>query len=116
KGLLFTGSIGNISYSLENQAVFDVKGLAPFAKVLMTQKRSPMCRTDLYSVLCGVDKNAYDVATTVAVIADAFNFRVTGSLANPDGWFNQGVAVTSGGTGIEIANWVQSTQTITTYL
>lgn len=115
KGLLFTGSIGNISYSLENQVVFDVKGLAQFAKVLMTQKRSPMCRTDLFSVLCGVDKNAYDVAAIVTVISTAFSFRVSGP-ANPDNWFNQGVALTASGTALEIAGWVQSTQTITTYL
>lgn len=116
KGLLFTGSIGNISYSIENQVVFEVKGLGQFAKVLMTQKRTPMCRTDLFSVLCGVNKNDYDVATTVAAITSAFNFTVTGSLPQADGWFNQGVAVTASGIALEIGNWIQSTQTITTYL
>src|SRR4029077_5687712 len=93
KGLLFTGAIGNITYTLENQGVFDVKGLGHFANILMTQKRSPMCRTDLFSELCGVDRTAYDVATTIASIVDPFTFTVTGSLSNPDGWFNQGVAV-----------------------
>lgn len=116
KGLLFTGSIGNISYNLENQAVFEVKGLVQFAKILMTEKRSPMCRTDLFSVLCSVDKTAYDVATTVGAILSAFSFTVTGSLPQADGWFNQGVAVTSSGTAIEIANWSQPSQTVTTYL
>jgi uncharacterized phage protein (TIGR02218 family) len=115
KGLLFTGSINTITYDIENQVVFDVKGLVQFAKVLMTQKRSPMCRTDLFSVLCGVDKTAYDVAAIVTTIADAFNFRVSGPT-NPDGWFNQGVLVTASGTAIEMANWVLSTGTITTYL
>jgi uncharacterized phage protein (TIGR02218 family) len=116
KGRLFTGAIGNITYSTENQVNFDVKGIGNFANVLMTQKRSPMCRTDLFSVLCGVDKDDYDVAATVNVIASAFSFTVTGSLPQPDGWFNQGVAVITDGTGIEIANWVQSSQTVTTYL
>lgn len=115
KGLLFTGSIGNISYNLENQAVFEVKGLAQFAKILMTQKRTPMCRTDLFSVLCGVDKTAYDVAALVVAVVSNFSFTVSG-LSQPDGWFNQGVAVTSSGTAIEIANWSQASQTITTYL
>jgi hypothetical protein len=31
----------------------------------MTQKRTPMCRTDLFSTLCGLDKTAYDVASSV---------------------------------------------------
>jgi uncharacterized phage protein (TIGR02218 family) len=115
KGLEFTGSIGNISYNLENQVVFDVKGLAQFAKILMTEKRSPTCRTDLFSVLCGVDKTAYDVAAMVTAIVSNFSFTVSGPT-NPDGWFNQGVAVTSSGTALEIGNWVASTGTITTYL
>jgi uncharacterized phage protein (TIGR02218 family) len=114
-GLLFTGSIGNISYNLENQVVFDVKGLAQFARVLLTEKRSPMCRTDLFSVLCGVDKTAYDVAAVVTAVVDNFNFTVSGP-GNPDGWFNQGVMVTSSGTALVIANWVASTHAVTTYL
>lgn len=115
KGLEFTGAIGNTSYNLENQVVFDVKGLGQFANVLITQKRSPMCRTDLFSVLCGVDRNAYAVPTTVASILGPFSFTVTG-VGNPDGWFSQGVAVTASGLGIEIGNWQQSFQTVTTYL
>jgi uncharacterized phage protein (TIGR02218 family) len=115
-GLLFTGSIADITYNVENQVVFDVKGPAAFAKVLMTQKRSPMCRTDLFSTLCGVDKTSYDVSTSVDAVATSFTFTVTGSLAQADGYFNQGVLVSASGSSFEIANWVQSTQTITTYL
>ncbi len=115
-GLLFTGAIADIKYNVENQVVFDVKGAAVFARRILTQRRSPMCRTDLYSTLCGVDKTAYDVATTVDAVANSFSFTVTGALAQADGYFNQGVVVSAGGVAIEIANWVQSTQTITTYL
>jgi uncharacterized phage protein (TIGR02218 family) len=113
--LLFTGSVGNITYNTENQAVIDVQGLSAFAKILMTQKRSPMCRTDLFSVLCGVDKTAYDVATTITAIVDAFNFTVTG-VTQPTGWFNQGVMVLPSTTGLEMANWDQPSQTVTTYM
>jgi uncharacterized phage protein (TIGR02218 family) len=95
---------------------FRVKGPASFAKVLMTQKRSPMCRTDLFSVLCQVDKTSYDVSTSVATIVDAFSFTVTGSLAQADGYFNQGVGVTATGVVFQIARWTQSTQTIMMYL
>lgn len=115
KGLLFTGSVANINYNVENGITFDVKGMVVNAKILMTQKRSPMCRTDLFSVLCGVNRDAYVVSTHVVAIVDAFNFTVAG-LPQADGWFNQGVAITSSGIAVEIARWVQSTQTVTAYL
>jgi uncharacterized phage protein (TIGR02218 family) len=118
KGLLFSGSIANISYTTENQVSFDVKGPAVSAKILMTQKRSPMCRTDLFSVLCGINPASWAATGTIATIVNAFNFTVSGlSIAPPaDGYFNQGVAVTSAGTAFELSNWVQSTATITAYL
>ena len=113
--LLFTGSIGNISYTVENQAVFDVVGPAAFGRILMTQKRSPMCRTDLYSELCGVNPDSYQVMTTIAAVVDNYNFTV-GALAQPDGWFTQGVLKLDSNVSLEIANWVQASHTITTYL
>jgi len=116
KGLLFTGAIADTIYNTEHQVIFNIKGPVVSAKVLMTQKRSPMCRTDLFSVLCGVDQASYAVAATVGAISTAFSFTVTGGLAQPTGWFNQGVAVMPNGLGFEIASWTQSTQYITTYL
>jgi uncharacterized phage protein (TIGR02218 family) len=115
KGLLFTGSVANISYNIENRVSFEVKGPAVNAKIMMTQKRAPMCRTDLFSPLCGLDPSSFDVAATVATIVDAFNFTVSG-LAQADGYFNQGVCVTGSGVAFQIAAWVQSTQTLTAYL
>ena len=113
--LLFTGAIGNISYGVDNQVVFDVQGASAFAKILMTQKRSPMCRTDLFSVLCGVNRTAYAVAATVVTIKDAYNLTVSGPT-QADGWFTQGTLIMDTGTVMEIANWTLSTHTITTYL
>lgn len=115
-GLAFTGAIAGMTYSVENSVVLDVKGPANGARILMTQKRSPMCRTDLFSTLCAVDKTLYDQATTVATIPTAFSFTVTGALAQATDYFNQGVIVTSTGKGIVIGSWNQSTQTIVTYL
>lgn len=116
KGLLFTGAISGISSDpVQHQVSFDVKGPASSSRVLMTQKRSPMCRTDLFSSLCQVDKTSYDVAATVASIDSSFVFTVSG-LAQADGYFNQGVAVTSSGVSFVMAKWVNSTQAITTYL
>lgn len=116
KGLLFTGSMSDTSYDpIAHQVSFNVKGAAASAKILMTQTRSPMCRTDLFSVLCGLNKTSYAVAATVSTIVDAFNFTVSG-LAQADGYFNQGVAVTANGVAFEMGSWIQSTQTILAYL
>ncbi len=117
KGLLFTGSISTISMDpINNQVSFAVKGPASSARRVMTQKRSPMCRTDFGSTLCGIDLATVTVSTTVATIVDAFNFTVTGSLAQATGYFNSGVVATSDGKKFEIASWNQSTQTVMSYL
>ncbi len=117
KGLMFTGSMATIALDPINHLVmFAVKGPAQSAKILMTRKRSPMCQTDLFSFLCGLNKTDYDVATTVATIEKSFVFTVTGSLAQATGYFNQGVVLTSAGVGFKIATWDQSTQTITAHL
>ncbi len=117
KGLLFTGAISNITCDpIAHRFSFDVKGPASSAKIIMTQKRQPMCRTDLFSTLCQVDKTLYDVATTVATVGDtAFTITVTGSLAQATGYFNGGTLVTSSGIALVISNWDQSTQTISTF-
>ncbi len=81
----------------------------------MTQTRSPMCRTDLFSVLCGVNKVTYAVSATVATIVDRFNFTVSG-LAQASGYFNQGVIVTANGKAFTVGSWVNSTQNFLTYL
>ncbi len=115
-GLLFTGSIGSITYNVQNQVTLEVTGPSVSAKILMTQKRSPMCRTDLFSVLCGLDQTSYAVTTTVDALGDgAFTFTVTGALAQADGYFNNGILVTANGRKFVVSNWVNSTQTITCY-
>jgi uncharacterized phage protein (TIGR02218 family) len=113
--LLFTGSIGNITYNVENQLTLDIQGAAAFGKILMTQKRSPTCRTDLYSQLCGVNPDTYRIVTTIGAVLDNYNFTV-GALSHPDGWFTQGVLLLDSGTSLKIANWMQASHTITTYL
>ncbi len=116
KGLLFTGAIGPIVYNVENQVVFDVRGPSVAARILMTQKRSPMCRTDFGSTLCGVVLADWDVTTTVDALDDsAFKFTVTGSLAQASGYFNDGWLVTASGRKLVVSNWDQPTQTITCY-
>ncbi|WP_439399092.1 baseplate hub protein [Bradyrhizobium sp. PMVTL-01] len=120
KGLLFTGTISNTSTDpITHQFSFSVMGYSVKARIIMTQKRSPMCRTDVFSMLCGLNKALYAVSATVVTVGDAtgglFGFTVSG-LTQDDGYFNQGVGVTDGGVAFEIASWVKSTQTIKTYL
>lgn len=118
KGLLFTGSISTIQYSpIERGVRFSVKGPASSSRIVMTRKRSPMCQTDLFNpFLCRLNKDDYDVATTVATIEGAFVFTVTGALAQASGYFNQGLVLTANGDSFEVGAWDQSTQKITAYL
>lgn len=116
KGLLFTGAISTISLDpCTHQVKFSVKGPASSARIVMTQKRTPMCRTDLFSTLCQVDKTAYDVTANIATIPSAFTFTVSG-VAQANGYFNGGVILASNGVAFVAANWVESTQTISTFL
>ncbi len=116
KGLLFTGAMSNMRLDpINNLVSFDVKGPASAARRVLTQKRSPMCRTDLFSTLCGLNKASYAVSAAVVSVVDAFDFTVSG-LAQADGYFNQGVVETANGVAFEIATWTNSTQTLMSYL
>lgn len=117
KGLLFTGAISDTSYDpVEHQVVFSVKGPGAGARIVMIRRRAPMCQTDFGSVLCGIDLDDYKATSSIDAVVDSFNFTVTGSLAQADGYFNGGALVTETGKSIDIAGWTQSTQTIKTYL
>lgn len=107
-GLMFTGEVGNITFGDDGTMVLSVQGHAANARGAFAPTRSPMCRTDLFSVLCGLTASDYAITSTIDTIVDRFNFTVTGSLANPDAWFAQGTCVTAGGVAFELAKWVNS--------
>lgn len=116
KGLHFTGEISDISVEpIQRQFSFNVKGPSASSRIVMTRKRSPMCETDFGSVLCQIDIEDHKAVTTVATVDTAFSFTVSGSLAQADGYFNNGVVVTDAGDKFEIGNWTNSTQKILTY-
>jgi uncharacterized phage protein (TIGR02218 family) len=116
KGLLFTGTIQPISYDNYLSGTFGIKGQASEAQSIV-QTYAPMCRTDLFSSLCTVDPASYAHAGTIGSIVDKFDCVIAGLSSPPeDGYFNLGVGVTAGGITFEIANWVQSTLTLTTFL
>ena len=113
---IFTGLIDTVSINLTGSSgLFSIRGLAAQAEAFV-QTYQPMCRTDLFSVLCSLDPAAWDHAGTVGTILDRFNFTVTGLASPPaDGWFNQGTFQTASGFKGVIANWIQGSSKITMY-
>jgi uncharacterized phage protein (TIGR02218 family) len=117
-GLLFSGTIQPVNYDISGLLSFDIRGHAVGAGTGYIQHFAPMCRTDLFSSLCGVDPDAYERTATVAGIIDRFNFTVAGLSGSPpaDGWFNGGVILTADGIAFEAANWDLSSLQITAFL
>jgi uncharacterized phage protein (TIGR02218 family) len=113
---IFTGLIDAVTLDpIAGSGSFDVRGLAVQAEAFI-QTYQPMCRTDLFSVLCQLNESDFDHVGTVGTIIDRFNFTVAGLGAPPvDGWFNQGVFVTASGFKGTIANWLLGSLKITMY-
>ena len=113
---IFTGLIDSVTINpIGLGGSFDIRGLSAKAEAFI-QTYQPMCRTDLFSVLCSLDPAAWDHAGTVATIPDRFNFTVSGLASPPaDGWFNQGTFETASGFKGTIANWSLGSLKITTY-
>jgi uncharacterized phage protein (TIGR02218 family) len=113
---LFTGLIDTVTIDPVGSAgSFDIRGIAVEAEAFI-QTYQPMCRTDLFSSLCGLNAADWDQAGTIATIVDRFNFTVAGLGSPPaDGWFNQGTFVTASGFKGVIANWLQGALKITMY-
>ena len=113
---LFTGVIDTVVIDpVGAGGSFDIRGIAAQAEAFI-QTFQPMCRTDLFSTLCQLNKDDFDHTGTVDDILDRFNFTVAGLSSPPAGeWFNQGVFRTASGFKAVIANWTLSTLQITTY-
>jgi uncharacterized phage protein (TIGR02218 family) len=113
---IFTGLIDTVSLNLVGSSgSFDIRGLTVTAEAFI-QTYQPMCRTDLFSVLCGLNPADWDQVGTVDAVLDRFNFTVAGLSSPPaDNWFNQGTFVTASGFKAVIANWIQSSLKITMY-
>lgn len=113
---IFSGLIDTVTINpIGAGGAFDIRGLAATAEAFI-QTFQPMCRTDLFSVLCGLNAADWDHSATIATIPDRFNFTVSGLASPPaDGWFNQGTFVTASGFKGVIANYVQSSAKFTTY-
>jgi len=113
---VFTGVVDTVTINpIGSSGSFDIRGLAVQAEAFI-QTYQPMCRTDLFSVLCGLHATDWDHAATVATIIDRFNFKVAGLASPPaDGWFNQGTFQTASGFKGVIANWIQGSLKVTMY-
>lgn len=108
----FTGTIQPVSYDIHGGGSFDIRGLAAKAEGVI-QTYQAMCRTDLFSSLCQLNKLDHDVAATVASLVDRFNITVTIGSPPADGYFDLGTGETATGLKFEIMRWVQSTATLT---
>lgn len=114
--MFFTGTIQPVIIDIMGSGSFDVRSIVDQSEVV-TQTYQPMCRTDLFSILCGLDKTLFARTATVAEIIDDFNFTVSGLGAAPDDdHFAQGVGVADNGVAFEIAAWLKDSLQITTYL
>lgn len=113
---IFSGVIDSVSLNpIGSSGSFDIRGLSAQAEAFI-QTYQPMCRTDLFSVLCSLNPADWDHVGTVGTIIDRFNFTVAGLASPPaDGWFNQGTFETASGFKGVIANWVQGSLKITMY-
>jgi uncharacterized phage protein (TIGR02218 family) len=111
-GLLFTGTIQPVNYDISGMVSFDVRGPSIGAAANYIQTFAPMCRTDLFSPLCGVNPDSYALSATVTAVVNRFNFTV--SIAPADNYLNGGTVLTDSGVAFEIAN--QTGGSLTAYL
>ena len=112
-GLLFTGTIQPVNYDISGMVSFDVRGPSIGAAANYIQVFAPMCRTDLFSPLCGVNPDSYQLSATVTAVVNRFNFTVSG-IAVADNYLNGGTVLTDSGVAFEIAN--QTGGSLTAYL
>jgi len=111
-GLLFSGTIQPVEYDTSGHVSFDVRGPSVGAGTGYIQTYAPMCRTDLFSSLCGVNPDTYQLSATVTAVVNRFNFTV--SIAPADNYLNGGTVLTATGVAFEIAN--QTGASLTAYL
>jgi uncharacterized phage protein (TIGR02218 family) len=114
---LFTGTIQPITFDVLRSGSFDIRGVGASGESVI-QTYQPMCRTDLFSTLCGLTAASFAKTCTVASIDSRFGITVSGMSSPPaDGWFDQGIGVAgTSGTKFEIARWVNSSSRVTLYL
>lgn len=112
---VFTGVIGTIEFDADaGLGTFDCRGLTAQAEAVL-QTFGPMCQTDVFSELCGLDPDDHEQAGTVATVEDAFTITVTG-LSNPDAPFSQGTGETDAGYRFNIVDAVNNSGTLTVRL
>lgn len=108
----FRGTIQSIDIdAVRGTFAFDCRGLTAEAESVI-QTFMPMCGTDLYSVLCGVDPDAHKQDGTIGTVTDDFTITITG-LPDPMVNFNQGTGETDAGFRFEIADAVNNSGTLT---
>lgn len=110
-GLLFKGTIGNVSINRRGLATFEARSSLTLGRGFISERFGPACRADLFDARCKVNKDSFKASATVAAVSGQFSFTVT---ASPDGravsgWYDMGQGVietgTNAGTAFAIKTW-----------
>jgi uncharacterized phage protein (TIGR02218 family) len=112
---LLRGRLGEISLG-KHTAQAELRSLTQMLQQRTGRTHEVACSYELGDAKCGVSLAAFRQTGTVSEVINQHSFR-DGSMAEDDGWFNQGkITFTSGncaGLSMEIQRWNLSAQTYT---
>lgn len=112
---LFSGSIQGLELGVDGSGAFTLMGHSVQSENLV-RTYLPTCDTDLFSTLCTLDPDDFEMAATVVALIDRYNVELSIGSPPADFHFNDGVGQTSSGQNFRIANWFQTGQQLTTFL
>jgi uncharacterized phage protein (TIGR02218 family) len=114
--LRFKGTVQQISFSILGHGSFDIRSQVAEAEQFI-ETYGPVCRTDLFSDLCQVDKTSYAQTATVVSIPSPFSAVISGLSAPPsDKYFDVGTGQRGTDIAFEIAHYDHSVTTLHTFL
>lgn len=119
-GLIFKGTIGNVSINRRGLATFEARSSLTLGRGFISERFGPTCRADLFDGRCKVNKDSYKATATVDTISGQFAFTVTTSpdVRAVDGWYDMGQGVIeagdNAGSPFAIKTWTASSLTVET--
>jgi uncharacterized phage protein (TIGR02218 family) len=109
---LLRGRLGEVSLG-QSTAQAELRSLTQMLQQRTGRTHEVACSYELGDAKCGVSLAAFTLTGTVSQVINQHQFR-DGSMAEADGWFNQGkITFTSGncaGLSMEIQRWIYSSQ------
>lgn len=109
---LLRGRLGEVSMG-RNAARTELRSLTELLKQRVGRTHEVACSYELGDAKCGVSLAAFMQPGTISQVINQHRFR-DGSMAEVDGWFNQGkITFTTGncaGLSMEVQRWIYSSQ------